>query len=45
MKFTGGISGVPLAQAFFANGISSGMLANQELYEDPDGYYDMGPEN
>ena len=40
MKFTGGISGVPLAQAFFANGISAGMLANQELYEDPEGYYD-----
>ena len=40
VNMKGGISGVPLAQSYMAHGINSGMLANQEAFEDPDGYYD-----
>ena len=35
-----GVSGAPLAMAYFNNGIFSSMF--QELSEDPEGYYDMG---
>jgi len=38
-----GVSGYPLAMAYFNNGIFSNMF--QELYEDPEGYYDMSPDN
>ena len=36
-----GVSGYPLAMAYFNNGIFSSNF--QEVAEDPDGYYEMGP--